>query len=389
MIKQVVVSLFLLVISFLAFADYENGELVQRDTPQCDSVSVISSEKLMYYFNKNDFDSVELVLNSWETVCGKTEPIVRLRILLAIYGGYFSEEIYDSTVVDYVINYMNRMEVTSVENTFNDYPGYFGYIPIRGDFDYFTQSLADTLLTRSFYNPIELFFSELYANVSTNALSPIQSDTIFLGTEFRDYYFERVNKYRYKPDFHYSISSGIWIPFDNATLLGNHPTIGFQAGIRVKKMTYNVALSFKFGKSKNDYEIMIDGNTQITNEFFGGYIAADIEREIFRFRKYEFDLLGGVGYDSFDAVTVNTEDADPDNDVSHVIGSVNMNFGLGFRYYLKYNRYIGLQGKYNFVNYNNPGGTNLAGNTVNITVIFGRFFNSRKDYYLNQLRYEE
>jgi hypothetical protein len=183
--------------------------------------------------------------------------------------------------------------------------------------------------------------------------------------------------------------SGIWIPFDNASLLGIHPLIGFQAGFRSKKMTYNLTLAFKFVESKNEYEILLDGNSVKTNTFFGGYIAADIERDILKFGKNEFDLLGGVGYDGFDAVNVNTEDDDPDNDVSHSINSVNINFGLGYRHYMRYKRYIGLQGKYNFVNYNNPGGTNLAGNTITITLVFGRFFNESKDYYLNELRFEE
>jgi len=282
------------------------------------------------------------------------------------------------------------MEVSSTGNTYENYPDYFGYIPIRGDFDFFTQSLADSLLAKNiFYDPAEVFFSELYANISPKPLEIIIKDSIFAGSDFKHYYFKRVDKYRHKPDYHYSISSGIWIPFDYASLLGIHPLIGFQGGIRFKKMTYNLALSFKFGKSKNEYEILVDGNLRTTDEFFGGYIAADIEREILKFRKHEFDLLGGVGYDSFDAIHVNTEDDNPENDVSHLIGSANINFGLGYRYYMKYKRYIGIQGKYNFVNYNNPGGTPLSGNTVTVSLIFGRFSNLRKDYYLNELRFDE
>jgi hypothetical protein len=41
------------------------------------------------------------------------------------------------------------------------------------------------------------------------------------------------------------------------------------------------------------------------------------------------------------------------------------------------------------VNYNNPGGTPLSGNTVTVSLIFGRFSNLRKDYYLNELRFDE
>jgi hypothetical protein len=225
--------------------------------------------------------------------------------------------------------------------------------------------------------------------VFANPLSELLNDSIYQKTFIQSYYKQRIDKYKYKPDFHINLYSGIWIPFDNASLLGNHPLIGFQAGIRSQKMTYNFALAFKFIESKNEYEILRDGNIETTSNFFGGYFGAEVEREIYKYRKNEFDLLGGVGYDGFDAVNVNTEDSDPNNDVGHSINSVNINFGLGYRHYFRDKRYLSLQGKYNFVNYNNQGGTNLAGNTLTITIAYGKFSNPQKYYYLNELRYKE
>jgi len=86
---------------------------------------------------------------------------------------------------------------------------------------------------------------------------------------------------------------------------------------------------------------------------------------------------------------VNTADDNPDNDKSHLISSLNTNFGLGYRYFYKNGEYIGLQGKYNIVNFSNPGGTNFSGNTLTISLIVGGFFNEKKSNALNQLRYIE
>jgi len=343
--------IFLIFFSFLissGFSQNKADTLIPGEISECESIAYNASNLIRYFYSVQDLDSVEIVLNGWESACGNCEPIVRTRILLAIYRNHFSEALYDSTIIDYVLDYINRMEISATDDTYTDYPDYFGYIPIRGDYDFFTQSIADTLLKRIFYNPAELYFSELYSNVLAKPMEEISHDSIYQNTAIKLYYDHRINKYRYKPDYHMSMMSGIWIPFDNASLLGIHPLIGFQAGFRSKKMTYNLTLAFRFVESKNEYEILLDGNSVKTNTFFGGYIAADIERDILKLGKNEFDLLGGVGYDGFDAVNVNTEDDDPDNDVSHSINSVNINFGLGYRHYMRDKRYIGLQGKYNF-----------------------------------------
>jgi hypothetical protein len=270
-----------------------------------------------------------------------------------------------------------------------NYQYYFGFVPIREEYDYFTQCIADTLLQRVFYHPMELLFSEFYANVLIDPVKEIQLDTIYNNTEFRSYYYQRVDKWTQKTDLNLNLFTGIWIPFGNASLLGNHPLLGFQVGAHKQKMTYNMTLAFRLFKSKNEYTILRDGNIEETDRFIGGYIGFDIEREIFKFRKNEFDILAGVGYDGFQSVLVNTEDDDPDNDIGHSINSVNTNFGLGYRHFGKNRSYIGLQGKYNFVNYVNTGGTNLSGDNITISLIYGGFSNSKKDYELNELRYIE
>ena len=53
------------------------------------------------------------------------------------------------------------------------------------------------------------------------------------------------------------------------------------------------------------------------------------------------------------------------------IGSFNANAGLRFNYYFTHSFYIGLQGRYNAIQYSTYGGTDLSGDAVSIDLIFG------------------
>ncbi len=387
MLKHLTLFIFFLIIAAAGKSQGEPDSLEAAEVPQCEIIAYNSTNFIMYYFARQDLDSAGIVLNDWEAACGTSEPIMRTRILLSIFSKSFSEAMSDSTAVDYVLEYLLRMESDSV--AYINYPEYFGFVPVRGEYDYFTQSIADTLLKWTFYNPAELYFSELYAYVLNEPMAELQHDTIFRQTELKSFYDNRVNKYRNQPEFNFNVFTGIWMPSDNASLLGNHPVFGCQAGYHKQKMTYNVALSFRIGQSKNYYEFLHNGYIDSTRNFLGVYIGADFEREILKFRKNEIDLLAGAGYEGFDAVKVNTDDTNTENDVSHPIGSVNINFGLGYRHYLPNGRYFALQGKYNFVNYDNHGGTNLSGNSTTISLLYGGFRNENKYRALDELRYKE
>jgi hypothetical protein len=389
MVKKLTVCMLFVFIAYQSWSQSEADSIHTNDEVTCEDIAYNSTYLIMKYYYNQDYDSALLVLNDWQSECGASEPIYRIRILLAINDHAFDETIYDSSMVDYVLNYLKRIEAKDPEELYKNYQYYFGYVPIRGDYDYFTQNLADTLLKREFDTPLELFFCQLYANIVSEPLKEIQKDTIYQNTNFRSYYLNEVHKYLSKPDFHLGFFSGIWIPTGNASVLGVHPQIGFQAGIKIQKMTYNLTLSFKFINTPEDYLILREGDIDTTRYFFGGYIGADIERELLKGKKHELSLLAGAGYDGFDAINKNVEDDDPNNDVGHSINSFNANFGLGYRYFYKTKKYIGVQAKYNFVNYNNQGGTNLLGDCYTFSITLGGLSNPDKYYNLDELRYSE
>jgi len=388
MIKRGIIGLLFVFWGAFAFAQDNPDTVIVSQPLNCDTVAYDATRLIIYFYNNKQYDSANIVLDNWEAACGLSEPIFRTRILFAIRNNSFSEALYDSTIVDDVLNYLMRMDTTASPDLYSYYKDYFGHVPLRGEYDYFTQSVADDLLEMTFYDPAELLFSELYANVLPDPVKTIVKDTTFNTTLVHSYYNKQIEKYLNMPDWHFGIYAGIWIPFDNAAWLGDHPMIGMQLGMRKKQMTYNLSLDFKFGKPKNEYAYMKDGYADTSNNFVGIYAGIDIERKILTFGKNEISLLAGLGYDGFDAVNVNTEDSDPNNDVSYMISSLNTNFGLGFRHFINNGTYYGLKATYNIVNYNNPGGTNFSGNTLSISLTVGGFHNQKKAYYLNEYRYD-
>jgi hypothetical protein len=111
MIKHLFLSLIFFLTVIVGWSQNEPDSIKSTEIPECENFAYNSSYLIMRYYKNHDYDSALLVLNDWQTACGASEPIYRTRILLAIRDNAFDETIYDSTMVDYVLNYINRMEV--------------------------------------------------------------------------------------------------------------------------------------------------------------------------------------------------------------------------------------------------------------------------------------
>jgi hypothetical protein len=378
-----------IMIGFSSFAQLNLDQLMTPRTLSCDDIARNSTELIMTYYYHHRYDSVDMVLDDWEAKCGTNEPIQRTRILNAVTQKRFSETIYDSTMIDYIINFINRSELIGLndENLVN--PNDLGYVPLNGDFDVFTQKTAFDLLSLQKEYSIEELFCKFYAGIIDDLLKEIQNNSVFTKTNLYRYYYQAVASYLEMPDFHAAVSTGIWIPQGQACWIGNHPMVGFQIGKNYKKIILHYTMNFKFSESKNPYLISRNGIIDTCTRFFGGYMGIDMDRKLLEFNKNRLDLSVGIGYDGFDAVYVDLTDQKTNNDEQFTLASLNLNVGFGYTYYFSNKEYITLQGKYNFVNYNNPGGTDLSGNVINVSVFVGGLFNPIKYHALRILRLVE
>jgi hypothetical protein len=107
------------------------------------------------------------------------------------------------------------------------------------------------------------------------------------------------------------------------------------------------------------------------NYFGGGYLGFEFTRYLVHTIKCDFGPTFGVGYDEFDIAS--------ETDVKYTslspaeIFTLNLNTGLRFKYFFHKALNAGLVLKYNFIHFENKGGTNLRGNAFSIDISYGIF----------------
>jgi len=316
---------------------------------------------------------LQAIMAYWEDRCRVSEEIVRCKILLSIDDGSFSESLYDNNIFWMLREYERNNTIYDDKNVrWNHY-----YSNRYNDYGYrlnrFTVKLSKTLLETKELSAVETFFLHIYANNFEQGFQMLDFDELD-GTRIKELYLQEKKAREQRTYFHNDWMLGIWIPQGNLDILGVHPFFGYRAGIKYKKLIIDLTLGFKFVNSPNTYQVYKDEIIWDTNHFFGGYAGLDACYELFRLGQNSVDLIGGIAWDGFDTLNEKVEGSKNDK-ITKSINSLNLNIGLGYKFYFKNkgynNRYVGLDVKYNFVNYKNPHGTNLDGNTYTVNLILG------------------
>jgi len=170
-----------------------------------------------------------------------------------------------------------------------------------------------------------------------------------------------------------SCFSGIWLPTGNAKLLGPHPIVGVKVGAVKKRFDFGALIEFRFIRSANTYQINYNNNTVSTHNFLGGLLSVYLNYDIAKLSNSEIYVIGGFGWDGFDAI----EKDPPTYPKSITINSFNYNLGIGGRFHFSKKSkspYIGTELIYNFIDYENPKGTSIDGNTITIRLMYGSIF---------------
>ncbi|MCI0698049.1 hypothetical protein L0337_39355 [candidate division KSB1 bacterium] len=125
----------------------EIEKLMRKRLLSCTDITLNSSILIPQYLNDGKLDSAKIILKYWEDKCGALEPIVRTKILLAVRESRFKEDIYDRSIIDYLLYYKNRVtalrEVDAIH--WRNVNLWYGY-PLDDAFDAFTTYAATELL---------------------------------------------------------------------------------------------------------------------------------------------------------------------------------------------------------------------------------------------------
>jgi len=371
--KKHLIFLIIILLSCKAFSQ-NIEELMTRKYLTCQDIVYNSLYLIPEYYEKNRLDTVNEIINYWESRCGISEPLLRIKILLAIHDGTFTEDLYnENRIVTFLRRYRQRIQNENYRDF--DMLYYTGHDPFKA-FDNFTVNLATKLKVETDRSEIENFFLDYYLHNFENIFFRLQ-DTILTDSKLKHAYDLEVNRFIYIPEGHFSVYTGSWMPIGNVNILGNHPIFGMQGGIKSKNILVDGVFEFRFGDSPNAYYVYENDSLYNTTDFFGFHVGVELGYKLIYYKQNEINLLTGIGYEGFDALSIGDIN-DPDR-IRRSINSGNINFGIGYRKYFRNRSYIGLETRYNIVNYQNPNGTNLSGNTLTIRLKYGIARNLYRD----------
>lgn len=358
---------FFVVIIFIQKSLYcqDIPELLSNENYSCVNVIDNSMRLIPHYHNNNQFDSLNLTLENWEKTCGMSEPLLRFKILFAIKQNNFSEALYDTlSITEYWRNYNKRIKYKSFDGGI---PTGYKYL---NAYDSFTENFAKNLKIRRSQSTtdVENFFLDLYSDNFYLSYDKIRYGD-FMDSKLKQDFHQDIGRWR-NIKFSSSIFTGIWLPLGNIKTLGNHPIIGISSGVGYKKWSFDMILEWRFLKSPNYYLVESFDSVYSTNRFFGGLYGVQLGYEIFQKDNTKIFVSAGYGFDSFDSVQIPHPDR-PGERHTKTINSRNTNFGFEYRKYHNYTSFWGLGLRYNLVNYDNPNGTDLSGNTINIRLKYG------------------
>lgn len=360
-----------LLISFSLTAQQSVDNIPGTKLPECPDISYTSSVFFTRLMQKQQYDSAQKVLEYWESKCGLREPVFRAKIMLAFATNKDIDTLIDQESLYLLKNYYRRAEMIKSRD-FSEYDyrkSNYGYVPIGQEIDSFSSIFFEAEYEKQKKYTISFLLCEYYGKNTDSLFSRIKSEE-YQHTELAKEYNSVIKRRKEVMNGNYSLLTGVWVPTGDIELLGSHPMLGFQLGGKYKRFNVDITLYMKFLRAKNSYyatRTKSDSSVVYTDNFFGAYIGLDFSYDILKWKNNDIQFLGGIGWDGFDAI-----DEDKSNDFdAEMVSSYNLNIGLGHRFYLSSSLYIGLQAKYNFVDYRLNRVIDFTGNPVTITFIIG------------------
>jgi hypothetical protein len=241
-----------------------------------------------------------------------------------------------------------------------------------------TRSWANRLLSSGKLNASETFLCQVFSGQTEHpgsefyTLRKLMPELDAFQHQLDTYQVNRLKSLRDRRAGTLSLIFGTWMPTGYLGALGIHPTLGYAFGIRKKRNEYDlVGIGRLVNSTAQNYSILRNDTVYTRNYFGGGYVGFEFTRYLVHTIKCDFGPTFGVGYDEFDIAS--------DTDVKLTslspteIYTLNLNTGLRFKYFYHKALFAGLVLKYNFIHYENKGGTDLRGNAFTIDISCGIF----------------
>ncbi|MBX2907766.1 MAG: hypothetical protein KF744_17100 [Taibaiella sp.] len=393
--------------------------LMQHRMYPCNEVeynSIVLAQR--FFDNGAPPDSMDALVAFWKRHCDVGERPFTLSLLNEIRNNKFHEWMDGNDYVmsrdkstftggnlypDYVLAYLNEYKVSCqggfADEHFDDWKSWNYPLPatVESYYKFYTQyyaflrRMAASMIGKRKYTPVEDFLLHFYANpdsVHFASLSTLEGDTSVLAKRYAD--FKTFNNSVH--GFSSSLHMGMWLPNGPLATVGSHPYFTYAIGGRTNNLMFDFLIGFRAGTSPNSYYTERFDSVYKTDNFLSWYTGFDFGARLAGHGKHELDLLWGVGYEELQVLSVSYDDPNASNSTNTInksLKSFYANAGLGYRIYVTnketknknhLRRYFSLQAKYNHINYNNTGGTDLTGGYATIGVAYGIYTHAQKRY---------
>lgn len=331
---------------------------LERPVPTCYTTTYNAIRLLPGFFESGKIKDIESTIREWDKFCdpAKFEPLLRARI------------ISDLLVLREPTIHENEVEAFL---RYQDWKGRFNsgerIDPMYRDYYDFTVRFAKSRIGKNEtkVHPLWYYYAEefekFHQETKRNIALPIARALEARRSELRT-----------RTVLPLGLYAGVWQPVGRNSLLGTHPLFGTFIGWGNYYWEIVANIHFKFLESANEITTIHKDQLVTTRHFFGGYIGLDITYNWVTTRHYDIGTTFGVAFDGFDVVKSSSSGA---NDGKSING-LNLNLGGKFRYYLSIERshYLFISGHYNFLNYENSGGTDLSGGALTFFAGYGSAF---------------
>ncbi|MEM9895805.1 MAG: hypothetical protein AAF789_05505 [Bacteroidota bacterium] len=368
--KSVLVLWFYLVL-LMSYSQSFDDVISSNRYVDCRDVSFNALSIIGDLYAENNIDKILEFLDYWESKCGAQENIVRLRTILDIRERRFEIDSINESTLNQLLSYRRELDGENFTRFYIPAEVWKEMQARQSSFDSLTQKIArnstsiqeDESLILDFYSSETPTFTKTKSATSESRL--------------RSVYVENYRKTLSSPELHLAFVTGVSQHYGSISLFGIRPNFGVVFGGKQLRHNYDLILDFRAGPSKEEYTFEYQGSLVTEDTWTGMYFGAEYTFDFIHREHMNIGISPGIGYDRLTALTTENDfGEDP-----KFLSSFNRNIGLVFKFrFGNKGAYFGLHCRYNWADYDNPGGTRLDGEYLNIRLTVGSIF----DYWRNE-----
>lgn len=366
--------------------------LTERRVSECDDYIYNARLLIPRYHREGKLDSIDIVIAFCKEHC-KTTAFDDYIFLRDVEAGEYPYDWCDSVLAMRMVGLPDGRQIY-FDTLWSDFSMHrpMSCFPIFSSSDSefqkfvetYSASVRDQLDTTSLaFAAIEFKYED--AAVVFQRLANRQ----FEGTCLQIYYDRKIQSLLEKRRSfatNWSVNIGSWIPEGPIDVLGPKMELGCQAGIRGRRVGADISLLFRFLDPKEPWTAGHKGKLYQTDSFFSIYLGLEPNFTVYSAHGSRLEVFGGIGWDGILGLSADVID----EEYGDYQNSYNVNFGLTQRFFYGNERkwYLGLQARYNMVDFHTDGGTNLSGNTISLNLIWGCMAHGDVQHELRYMGYD-